>query len=306
MNPKKKKKNKKKILFFRIAAAAFTILFGVSTVMLVRELRQTKKETDTFSELSAMRLPRGDSHGLTTQPIEDSEVETIMIVINERGETTYVTENTTEPANTEETTGEEQTESGQERKPLQTYSALHEKNRDFFGWITVPDTKVDYPVMFSPDRPLQYLGHDFFGSASYHGVPFLDAECDPNGNFYLVYGHHMEDGTMFAGLVEYDKKSFWENHPTFRFDTLYEERTYAVVIAMRGRVLNVDEEGFRYYNYTSLDTEAEFMNYIRQAKQLARYDTGVDVSFGDELLVLSTCYHYTSNGRFVVIAKRIG
>ncbi len=170
----------------------------------------------------------------------------------------------------------------------------------------MPDTVVDYPVMYSPQRPLQYLGHDFYGNFSYAGVPFLDADCDPNGNFYLVYGHQMRNGAMFGGLMAYKEKAFWEDHKTFHFDTLYEERVYAVVLAMRARVLNKNEKnGFRYYNYTSLDTEGEFEEYMQQARRLALYDTGVDTAYGDELLVLSTCDHYTENGRFVIIAKRV-
>ena len=79
-----------------------------------------------------------------------------------------------------------------------------------------------------------------------------------------------------------------------------------MAIAMRARVLDKGEEnGFRYYQYTSLNMPEIFEEYMSQAKERARYDTGIDVSYGDELLVLSTCYHYTRNGRFVLIAKRV-
>ena len=193
-----------------------------------------------------------------------------------------------------------------EPTPLARYLPLYERNHDYFGWLTIPETKVDYPVMHSPDRPLHYLEHDFDGKFAYAGVPFMDGECDRDGNVYLIYGHHMRDGSIFGGLVAYMDKQFWEKQPIIHFDTLYEERTYMVIVAMHARVLESGEQnGFRYYNYTSLDTEEDFDEYMRQAHKLAMYDTGLTASYGDELLVLSTCDNFTQDGRLVIIAKRI-
>ena len=231
----------------------------------------------------------------------------ISIVIGTNEDTEPEPAPKTPPAKpTEEPATPEPTEGPTEPTPLQQYLPLYELNHDFFGWITIPDTNIDYPVMYNAKQPLQYLGHDFYGKFSYAGVPFLDSDCDPNGNFYMVYGHRMNDGTMFFDLVNFEDQAFWETHPTFRFDTLYEERTYAVVMAIRARVLDRDErDGFRYYNYTSLDSETDYKEFMRQARKLSLYDTGVETSFGDDLLVLSTCYHYTREGRFVLIAKRV-
>ena len=330
------KAKKKSVTVFRIVAAAFAVLLVVSAVMLVRELRQSKKEAQTFSELAALRLPRDEtsprastkpskSPASTPTPTSASEPTVIEVHISlmtptatfTAGESTAAgdptaeepgEEHPTEASPTEDQPTEEQPteETPADPTPLQRYLPLYELNPDFFGWITIEDTRIDYPVMYNARNPLAYLGHDFYGQFSYAGVPFLDSDCDPNGNFYLVYGHRMNDGSMFADLVKYEESDFWETHTTFSFDTLYEERTYEVVLAIKARVLNREERnGFRYYDYTSLDTEAEFDDYIEQAKELSCYDTGVDVTYGDELLVLSTCYHYTTNGRFVLIAKRI-
>ncbi len=297
-----------------IAAVVFALVFAFSGVMFVRELRESKKEAETFEELAALRLPQdASSVRAESTPTGTAKPVSIPGPTAVTGDTSQDTparmpqaEETIEP-DAAETQEEDQSEEGtEERKPLKRYLPLYELNSDFFAWITIPGTNVDYPVMYNAKDPLKYLGHDFFGSFSYAGVPYMDVDCDPNGDFFLIYGHKMNDGSMFADLVSYDKKSFWETHKEIWFDTLYEERTYEVVLAMRAKVLDSDDEtGFRYYDYTSLDTEEAFKSYMRQAKRLARYDTGVEVSFGDELLVLSTCYHYTTNGRFVIIAKRI-
>ena len=336
------KTKKKSATIFRIVAAAFGVLLVVSAVMLIRELQQSKREAQTFSELAALRLPRKETSAQfatstkstatpTATAMESGPAEPIQIEIADLSgeqlkepegeipveetpaaeapseevpvEETPATEVPSEEAQAEETPTDE---IPGEPVPLERYLPLYELNHDFFGWITIEDTRIDYPVMYNARNPLAYLGHDFYGKISYAGVPFLDSDCDPNGDFYLVYGHRMNDGSMFADLVTYEDQSFWETHRTFFFDTLYEERTYEVVMAVKARVLNRDERnGFRYYNYTSLDTEAEFEEFMDQARELSLYDTGVEVSFGDELLVLSTCYHYTTNGRFVVIAKRM-
>lgn len=294
---------KKKRAVLRIAASAFAVAFIVFAIMLARELWQTKKEADSFAELAAMRLPKEETQptagaAATSKPIQ------INIIVNEDNtasaetvETGAVVEGIDEPLSEEE--------QPEEPSRLQRYLPLYERNHDFFAWLTVPDTIVDYPVMYSPDRPLQYLGHDFDGNFSYAGVPFLDSDCDPDGSYYLVYGHQMRNGAMFGGLLAYEDKSFWESHPIFYFDTLYEERTYEVIAVIRSRVLDQEERGFRYYNYTSLDSPKEFDEYMRQVRKLAMYDTGIDASYGDELLVLSTCHHYTQNGRFAIIAKRV-
>lgn len=321
------KTKKKSVTIFRIMAAAFGVLLVVSAVMLVRELQQSKREAQTFSELAALRLPRKETSAQsstatkstatpTATAIESGPAGPIQIEIADLSdeqakgpeEEIPVEETPTAEAPSEEAQVEETPidETPDEPVPLERYLPLYELNHDFFGWITIEDTRIDYPVMYNARNPLAYLGHDFYGQFSYAGVPFLDSDCDPNGDYYLVYGHRMNDGAMFSDLVKYEKSDFWETHPTFSFDTLYEERTYEVVLAIKARVLNRDERnGFRYYNYTSLDTEEEFEEFMDQARELSCYDTGVEATYGDELLVLSTCYHYTTNGRFVLIAKRI-
>jgi sortase B len=190
-------------------------------------------------------------------------------------------------------------------QPLADYEALYARNPDFFGWIRVEGTNVDLPVMYNPKMPLQYLGHDFDGKFSYAGVPFLEPECDPDGSYYLIYGHHMRDGTVFAELLKYEDPEFWAQHPTFRCDTRFEHRTYEVIAAFRARVLTTDEPGFRYYNYTALSDEETFQEFITNVRAMAAYDTGVEAVFGDDILTLSTCAYHTRLGRFVIVAKRV-
>ena len=189
---------------------------------------------------------------------------------------------------------------------LSEYAALYAKNHRLFGWIEIPGTNVNYPVMHVPDNPEYYLHRAFDGSYSYSGVPFLAGECYIGCGNYIVYGHHMKNGTMFAGMLSYGEEKFWQEYPTIRFDTLYASETYEVIAAFYGKVYpDSTPDVFRYYFYTDLTDPETFAEYVAQVKAAALYDTGVDAAYGDQLLTLSTCSYHTDDGRFVVVAKRI-
>lgn len=188
---------------------------------------------------------------------------------------------------------------------LPGYAALYAENPDLFGWVQIPDTELSYPVMYTPDDPEYYLRRAFDGSESVSGVPFLDGDCSLDGGNYLIYGHHMSSGTMFALLPSYAKEDFYEAHPVIRFDTLFERGEYEVMAAFYSKAYGTDEQDvFRYYQYTDLSSPERFQEYVMQVKAAALYDTGITAEYGDQLLTLSTCNYHTDNGRFVVVARK--
>lgn len=192
------------------------------------------------------------------------------------------------------------------RTPLEKYAPLIALNPDFFGWLSIEGTVINYPVMHTPDRPEYYLHRAFDGSYSNSGVPFVEEECPPDGNYFLIHGHHMKNKTMFGSLPLYAAFQYGKEHALIRFDTLYEQREYQLVAAFYSRACAEGEPGvFRYYAYADLTEEAVFEEYMAQVRAAALYDTGVDAAYGDELLVLSTCNYHTENGRFAVVAKRV-
>lgn len=185
------------------------------------------------------------------------------------------------------------------------YAPLKELNPDFFGWINIENTVVNYPVMHTPEDPERYLHRDFEGETSQSGVPFLDGACYDGCGNYLIYGHNMKNGSMFATLPSYANQSFWEEHPVIYFDTLSDSGVYEVVAAFYSRVYEKEEQNvFRYYDYTDLTNPNTFESFVSQVKQAAVYDTGIDPEYGDQLLTLSTCSYHTDDGRFVVVARK--
>lgn len=195
------------------------------------------------------------------------------------------------------------------KKIQKKFEKLYQANHDFAGWITIEDTNIDYPVMYTPDdyeRGEYYIHRDFEGSYSAAGLPFIDAHCridSPTDNL-IVYGHNMNSGKMFHDILKYEDKDFYERHKTFRFDTIYEDGTYEVVAMFYGQILEESSEAFKYYEFVNAGGEEEFMDFVEHIKEMSITDTGVDVEYGDKLITLSTCAYHVEDGRFAVIAKK--
>lgn len=192
----------------------------------------------------------------------------------------------------------------------ENYRRLKEHNPDIVGWIRIPGTPVDYPVMWTE----KYLRTDFDGNYSLSGLPFVSADCNvspmPDDKAYsntLIYGHHMQDGNMFAVLTEYENQDFYEKHKSIEFDRIYEdgsyeEYTYEIFSAFKAEI----GKEFEYYRYADVEDADRFSEYLENVERynLLTYKRTVDnVS---DLMTLSTCSYHVSGdkGRFVVVAVR--
>lgn len=196
----------------------------------------------------------------------------------------------------------------------ENYRRLKEQNPDLVGWIRIPGTPVDYPVMWTPDEPEKYLRTDFEGKYSLSGLPFVSADCNvspmPDEKAYsntLIYGHHMQDGSMFAVLTEYEKQDFYEKHKTIEFDRIYddasyEEYEYEVISAFKTEI----GKGFEYYRYADVEDVDRFSEYLENVETLNLLTYKRTVDNVSDLMTLSTCsYHVRGDkGRFVVVAGK--
>lgn len=102
------------------------------------------------------------------------------------------------------------------------YAKLAAQNPDFAGWLWIPGTKVDLPVMNSQKEPQKYLRKDFFGRNSAGGSLFFAERCGPESSCILIYGHNMRNGTMFGSLERYQKRDYWEKHRQIVFFNLFD------------------------------------------------------------------------------------
>lgn len=187
------------------------------------------------------------------------------------------------------------------------YADVYERNPEFIGWLTIPDTNVDYPVMYTPKEEQKYLHLDFDGEYSSSGTLFAAAGANPvkNKDNTIIYGHNMKAGTMFHTLLDYEKEDFYAAHKTFTFNTIYEDGNYEVIAAFRTKIDENDDNTFKYYEFFTADSEAEFNAYVEKAKSLTPYNITETATYGDALLTLSTCAYHTNEGRYVVVAKKV-
>ena len=97
---------------------------------------------------------------------------------------------------------------------LPELTELYQQNNDLVGWICVEDTNINYPVMQTVDNPNYYLKRGFDKEYSSYGCPYVQEDCDvlkPSDNL-VIYGHHMNNGSMFADLEKFKDKDFWQEH----------------------------------------------------------------------------------------------
>lgn len=190
---------------------------------------------------------------------------------------------------------------------LPKYQDLYAQNSDLVGWLTIDAIGVDYPVMQTPGDNEYYLRRGFDKVYSLAGSLFLDENCritSPSTANWLIYGHNMSDGSMFGQLDKYAEESFYREHPTFEFDTLYEEMQWQIVAVIRTQV---GADDLPYYTFFDASSERDWQAKYQAVMDLALYDTGVTAQYGDQLLTLSTCgtTSSTTDKRLAVIAKRI-
>ena len=183
--------------------------------------------------------------------------------------------------------------------------SLKIKNGDTEGWIKIDNTKINYPVMQNGDF---YLHNNFYKKYSISGTPYLASYCNVNSSDNLIiYGHHMSNGSMLAGLDIYKTYNGYKNHKYIKFFTLIDGKTienqYEVVGAYKVQP-NIEVANIL-YGTTKFRNVEEFNKYKNVLKNKSLYDTGANLNYGDKFITLSTCEYSQKNGRLVVVGKLI-
>lgn len=186
------------------------------------------------------------------------------------------------------------------------FKKLLAKNADTIGWIQIPGTPINYPVLHTSDSQ-KYLNMNFNGNKSVCGAIFScgSVQYNPASQNITLFGHNLGTNRtkMFSSLVRYKNKKYYNEHPDIYFETLYQKGTYRVFSVFN---VNVPGEDFN-YTQSTFGSEQSFINFINTAKSKSIYDTGIEVSASDEILTLSTCDRSYDNetGRMVVMAVKI-
>lgn len=140
-------------------------------------------------------------------------------------------------------------------------SELISMNSECFGWISISGTNINYPVMHTPSNPQKYLNKNFYGEYSYSGTPFLDSRCSADSTNLIIYGHHMNNGTMFADLCNYTDYSYFSEHPTVVLETKDGAFAYSVFSVMK---VKSDDD---WYRFTTVGTEKAITQELNMQKR---------------------------------------
>ena len=176
------------------------------------------------------------------------------------------------------------------------FSALRQQNPDVLGWILIPGTRVSYPVVQGTDNSY-YLDHTWRGGKNSVGAIFMDYRNSGDLSDFntIIYGHRMNNRSMFGTLSQYKSRSYWQAHPYVYLTD--DSGTHRYEIFAAGEV-SVDSDVYR----LGLRSSSGRQSFLDSCLALSALNTGVTPHTYDKVLTLSTC---TGNGhatRWVVQA----
>lgn len=174
-------------------------------------------------------------------------------------------------------------------------AALREENEDVIGWITIPDTKVNYPLLHWTDNEF-YLKHTWNQKPNPSGAIFMDCQNKPDFSEFntIIYGHNMMEGLMFGTLHYYGRSDFAEKHP------------YVYIVNDEG-VLRYDIFSAQFVGTDAvfyglgIESERKKEEFIRFALDYSSFDPGIRPDAEDRIITLSTCSGGNQEKRWVVL-----
>ena len=269
---------KKKIR--RVMMCILLAVFVVSTALVLRQWKDNANGETAYKDAMsiAMQTPK------TEQPDETQPLSTAPA--DEAGEPVAVWV----PVPVED-------DPVMEEMALINLAALQEVNPDVLGWIRIPDTKIDYPLLQGEDNDF-YLQHTWEKEPNSVGSIFLEYlnSADLTDYNTIVYGHNMGNGSMFAELEYFALEDFWKTHPYVYIVTDTGVYRYEIFAFCRA-----DVESLTYgLNPNREDTREKFLNLSLDNSWI---DTGIEPKITDRILTMSTCSGADYSNRYVVQAR---
>ena len=198
----------------------------------------------------------------------------------------------------EEETGREDSSAG---LPVVDFEALRENGPDIIGWLSLPDTAINYPVT-QTDNNEYYLHHLYDGTYNKVGCLFADYENqeDFSDRNTIIYGHNMRDGSMFAALNEYDEQGYYDGHPQMYLVTPDGGYVMEVFSAFEAKPAESGSDTSPWR--LSWKDDGAYTTWLSEMAGRSVIETDVTVTSSDKVLTLSTC---TPEGksRFIVMGK---
>lgn len=174
------------------------------------------------------------------------------------------------------------------------FDILLDWNSDIKGWIWLPDTDIDYPVVQGADNDY-YLNHTTDRKKSIIGSIFIENKNrgDFQDDVTVLYGHNIKGGRMFSPLAGYKDQSYYELHPILYFYT--PAANYRVEL-FAGQVLNGVTGEFP-LNFESEEKRKEWINQLKISSTIS---SGKMPETNERIMALCTCSYEYQNARYVV------
>ena len=185
--------------------------------------------------------------------------------------------------------------------PRVDFALLTERAPDAAAWLSQEGTVIDYPVVQGEDNDY-YLRHLYDGTENAAGCLFVD--CRNSSDFSdknsIIYGHNMQDGSMFASLKNYGKQEYFREHSKMLLIT--PNRTFRVEIFAAFRADPAEHDTDKSPWLTCWSEDASYEEWLKEMQQRSLIKSDVVPDPGDKVLTLSTC---TSEriGRFIVMGR---
>ena len=179
--------------------------------------------------------------------------------------------------------------------PEVDFEGLAAINPDIVGWIYSEDTPINYPIVQGTDNSY-YLKHLYTGEYNGAGSIFLDNRnsSDFSDRHTIVYGHHMQNGSMFSSLTGYKQQEYYEAHPILYLMT--PEKNYEIKV-FAGYVASVKDDAWQ----LNFDTEESFQAWIGRAIEKSTFSRNITPAVTDRIITLSTCSYEFDNARYVLV-----
>ena len=171
-------------------------------------------------------------------------------------------------------------------------------NPDIAGWLKIPDTPIDYPLL-QPDDNQYYLKHTYDDIYSDFGSIFIDSYCTMDDQNTVIYGHNTRNDSMFGSLKKYKDSDYFNKHPYVYILYGDTETQYEIVAALTVEITD-PAYNFKFYNDK---LEEQWINDIYGRAECNK--PGLKFNGKEKFVTLSTCTSRTKTERFVIVAKEV-
>ncbi len=184
------------------------------------------------------------------------------------------------------------------------WDSLVETNADIKGWLYLPDTPIDFPVVGTLDNDY-YLNHDFWKQEKSAGCPFMDKDTDQWDFNKTIYAHNMSrpSEAMFSSLLNYKDEEYFTSHRQLYYTQCYGNTAeYQIMAVIKYNTKDTESWDFRTRNHANIES---YNLWMEQLQEYALYYAEPDHA-PTEILTLSTCdrSEFGKDGRLVIVAGK--